>query len=181
LVLTLGVVSMLWADSKLQRIDALPDYPGRGGDTPGTVSLLVGTDSRDGMTAEQQEQLATGSTSDAGGQRTDTMMLVYTPRGGGDTMIISLPRDLLVDVPGYGQNKLNAAYSLGGPALLTQTLEQQTGMRIDHYAEIGFGGFAGIVDAVGGDDSCRHEPNHGPRGGLRLAAEIGRASCRGRG
>src|SRR5699024_1716931 len=170
LVLTRGVVSMLWADSKLQRIDALPDYPGRGGDTPGTVSLLVGTDSRDGMTAEQQEQLATGSTSDAGGQRTDTMMLVYTPRGGGDTMIISLPRDLLVDVPGYGQNKLNAAYSLGGPALLTQTLEQQTGMRIDHYAEIGFGGFAGIVDAVGGVDICIDEPIQDPMAGLDLAA-----------
>src|SRR5690606_32409538 len=143
LVLTLGVVSVLWADSKLQRIDALTDYPGRGGNTPGTVTLLVGTDSREGLTAEQQAQLSTGSESDAGGKRTDTMMLVYTPRGGDRTMLISLPRDLLVDVPGYGENKLNAAYTFGGPPLLAQTLEQQTGVRIDHYAEIGFGGFAG--------------------------------------
>lgn len=169
LVLTLGVVSVLWADSKLERIDALNNYPGRGGNTPGTVTLLVGTDSREGLTAEQQAQLSTGSDSDVGGKRTDTMMLVYTPRGG-DTMLISLPRDLLVNIPDYGENKLNAAYTLGGPALLTQTLEQQTGMRIDHYAEIGFGGFAGIVDAVGGVDICIDEPIQDPLAGLDLSA-----------
>ncbi|WP_240341212.1 LCP family protein [Dietzia sp. Alg238-R159] len=169
-VLTLGVVSVLWADSKLQRIDALTDYPGRGGNTPGTVTLLVGTDSREGLTAEQQAQLSTGSESDAGGKRTDTMMLVYTPRGGDRTMLISLPRDLLVDIPGYGENKLNAAYTFGGPPLLAQTLEQQSGVRIDHYAEIGFGGFAGIVDAVGGVDICLDEPINDPLAGLDLAA-----------
>lgn len=169
-VLTLGVLAALWADSTLQRIDALPNYPGRVGNTPGTVTLLVGTDSREGLTPEQQAQLSTGSESDAGGKRTDTMMLVYTPRGGGDTMLISLPRDLLVDIPGYGENKLNAAYTFGGPALLTQTLEQQTGVRIDHYVEIGFGGFAGIVDAVGGVDICVEEPIVDPFAGLDLAA-----------
>lgn len=169
LVLTLGVVSVLWADSKLQRIDALTDYPGRGGDTPGTITLLVGTDSREGLTPEQQAQLATGSVADAGGKRTDTMMLVYTPREGDRTMLISLPRDLLVTIPGYGQNKLNAAYTFGGPALLTRTLEEQTGMRIDNYAEIGFGGFAGIVDAVGGVDICIEQPIRDPMAGLDLA------------
>ncbi|MCT1516615.1 LCP family protein [Dietzia cercidiphylli] len=169
-ILTLGVVSVLWADSKLQRIDALPDYPGRGGNTPGSITLLVGTDSREGLTPEQQAQLSTGSESDAGGKRTDTMMLVYTPRDSGRTMLISLPRDLLVDIPDYGQNKLNAAYTFGGPALLTRTLEQQTGMRIDHYAEIGFGGFSGIVDAVGGVDICIDEPINDPLAGLDLAA-----------
>ena len=176
LILTLGVVGVLWADSKLQRIDALTDYPGRGGNTPGTVTLLVGTDSREGLTPEQQAQLSTGSESDAGGKRTDTMMLVYTPRDSGRTMLISLPRDLLVDIPGYGQNKLNAAYTFGGPPLLTQTLEQQTGMRIDHYAEIGFGGFAGIVDAVGGVDICIDEPINDPLAGLDLAAGCQRLS-----
>lgn len=169
LVLTLGVVTALWADSKLQRIDALTDYPGRIGNTPGTVTLLVGTDSREGLTPEQQAQLSTGSESDAGGKRTDTMMLVYTPRGGEQTMLISLPRDMLVDIPGYGENKLNAAYTFGGPQLLTQTLEQQTGVHIDHYAEIGFGGFADIVDAVGGVEICLDEPINDPYAGLDLA------------
>ncbi|WP_230931548.1 LCP family protein, partial [Dietzia aurantiaca] len=169
-VLTLGVVTVLWADSKLQRIDALGNYPGRGGKTPGTVTLLVGTDSREGLTPEQQAQLSTGSESDAGGKRTDTMMLVYTPRDGDRTMLISLPRDMLVDIPGYGENKLNAAYTFGGPPLLAQTLEQQTGVRIDHYAEIGFGGFADIVDAVGGVEICLEEPINDPFAGLDLAA-----------
>lgn len=169
LVLTLGVVTALWADSKLQRIDALTDYPGRIGNTPGTVTLLVGTDSREGLTPERQAQLSTGSESDAGGKRTDTMMLVYTPRGGEQTMLISLPRDMLVDIPGYGENKLNAAYTFGGPQLLTQTLEQQTGVHIDHYAEIGFGGFADIVDAVGGVEICIDEPINDPYAGLDLA------------
>lgn len=169
-VLALGVGTVLWADSKLQRIDALTDYPGRIGNTPGTVTLLVGTDSREGLTPEQQAELSTGSESDAGGRRTDTMMLVFTPRGGGQTMLISLPRDMLVDIPGYGENKLNAAYTFGGPQLLTQTLEQQTGVRIDHYAEIGFGGFAGIVDSVGGVEICLEEPINDPYAGLDLAA-----------
>ena len=168
-ILTLGVVTVLWADSKLQRIDALNDYPGRIGNTPGTTTLLVGTDSREGLTPEQQAELSTGSESDAGGKRTDTMMLVYTPRDGDRTMLISLPRDMLVDIPGYGENKLNAAYTFGGPALLTQTLEQQTGVHIDHYAEIGFGGFAGIVDAVGGVEICLDEPIQDPYAGLDLA------------
>ncbi|GLB64386.1 putative transcriptional regulator [Dietzia sp. NCCP-2495] len=169
LILTLGIVTALWADSKLQRIDALVDYPGRIGNTPGTVTLLVGTDSREGLSPEQQAELSTGSEADAGGKRTDTMMLVFTPRGGDRTMLISLPRDLLVDIPGYGENKLNAAYTFGGPPLLTQTLEQQTGVRIDHYAEIGFGGFAGIVDAVGGVEICIDEPIVDPFAGLDLA------------
>lgn len=169
MVLTLGVVSLIWADSKLQRIDALTDYPGRGGNTPGTVTLLVGTDSREGLTEEQQAQLSTGSESDAGGKRTDTMMLVYTPRGGDRTMLISLPRDLLVTIPDYGQNKLNAAYTFGGPPLLVRTLEEQTGVRIDHYAEIGFGGFAGIVDAVDGVDLCIEQPIDDPMAGINLA------------
>lgn len=170
LILTLGVVTAMWADSKLQRIDALDDYPGRIGNTPGTLTLLVGTDSRAGLTPEQQAQLSTGSESDAGGKRTDTMMLVYTPRQGDQTLLISLPRDMLVDIPGYGQNKLNAAYTFGGPPLLAQTLEQQTGARIDHYAEIGFGGFAGVVDAIGGVDICIEEPINDPLAGLDLAA-----------
>ncbi len=169
LILTVGVVTALWADSKLQRIDALVDYPGRVGNSPGTLTLLVGTDSREGLTPEQQAQLSTGSESDAGGKRTDTMMLVYTPRRGGQTLLISLPRDMLVDIPGYGENKLNAAYTFGGPPLLTQTLEQQTGARIDHYAEIGFGGFAGVVDAIGGVDLCIDEPINDPLAGLDLA------------
>lgn len=160
----------MWADSKLQHVDALSSFDGRPGKTPGTVTLIVGTDSRAGLTEEQQAQLSTGSEQDAGGDRTDTMMLVYKPADGGKAMIISVPRDLLVDVPGYGEYKINAAYSLGGPKLLVQTLETETGVRIDHYAEIGFGGFAGIVDSLGGIDVCIDEPIDDPDAGINLPA-----------
>ncbi|ANI91021.1 Transcriptional regulator LytR [Dietzia timorensis] len=169
-ILTAGVLTTLWADSKLQHVDALSDYPGKPGGTPGTVTLVVGTDSRAGLTEEEQAQLATGSEQDAGGDRTDTMMLVYKPADGGKPMIISIPRDLLVDIPEYGEYKINAAYSLGGPKMLVQTLETETGIRIDHYAEIGFGGFAGIVDAVGGIEMCLDEPIDDPDAGINLGA-----------
>lgn len=164
------MLSALWADSKLQHVDALSDYPGKPGKTPGTVTLVVGTDSRAGLTEEEQAHLATGSEQDAGGDRTDTMMLVYKPADGGKPMIISIPRDLLVDIPEYGEYKINAAYSLGGPKMLVQTLETETGIRIDHYAEIGFGGFAGIVDAVGGIEMCLDEPIEDPDAGINLGA-----------
>ena len=167
-MITLGVVTMMWADSKLQRIDALQNYDGRGGATPGTVTLLVGTDSREGLTEDQQARLATGSESDAEGKRTDTMMLVYTPKNGDKTMLISLPRDLLVTIPGYGENKLNAAYAYGGAPLLARTIEEQTGIRLDHYTEIGFGGFAGVVDAVGGVDVCIDQEIDDPDAGIDL-------------
>lgn len=169
-ILAGGVATAVWADSSLERIDALSDYPGRPGDTPGTVTLIVGTDSREGLTPEQQAALSTGSESDAGGDRTDTMMLIYAPADGGRPMLISIPRDLLVTIPDYGDYKINAAYSLGGPTLLVQTLEQTTGIHIDHYAEIGFGGFASMVDDLGGVDVCIDAPIDDPMAGITLGA-----------
>lgn len=170
LILGAGVATVLWADSKLQRIEALTNYEGRPGSTRGDVTLIVGTDSRDGLTPEQQAQLATGDVSDAGGDRTDTMMLLYKPSDGGRPMIISIPRDLLVTIPEYGDYKINAAYGLGGPQMLVQTLERETGVRIDHYAEIGFGGFAAMVDDLGGVEMCLDEPIDDPDAGINLGA-----------
>ena len=80
-------------------------------------------------------------------------MIVHVPPGG-KPALISLPRDSYVSIPGHGQNKINAAYSFGGPKLLVQTVEENTGLRVDGYAEIGFGGFVSIVDAVGGVKMC---------------------------
>ena len=64
---------------------------------------------------------------------------------GTPTTMVSIPRDSYVPIPGYGRDKINAAFSMGGAPLLAQTVEQATGLRIDHYAEIGFGGFAGLA------------------------------------
>lgn len=146
LMLLVGGV-WLYLDSSINRIDALPDYDGKPAAAAGTNWLIVGSDSRAGLDAEQQERLNTG---DAGGDRTDTIMIAHIPDNSTPATLLSLPRDSQVEIPGYGTNKINAAFAFGGAPLLAQTIEQATDLRIDHYAEIGLGGFADIVDAVGG-------------------------------
>jgi LCP family protein required for cell wall assembly len=165
LALLLGVG--VWIDLRLHRVDALTDYAGRPAATPGADWLIVGSDSREGLTPEQRQRLGTG---DAAGRRTDTVMLLHIPRGGGSPTLVSLPRDSYVPIPGRGRNKLNAAYAFGGPKLLAQTVEQVTGIRIDHYMEIGFDGFASVVDAVGGVRICVKQPMNDPKAALRLKA-----------
>jgi LCP family protein required for cell wall assembly len=78
---------------------------------------------------------------------------MHVPKSG-PTALISLPRDSYVPIPGHGKNKINAAFSFGGPKLLIQTVEGVTGLRVDNYVEIGFGGFASIIDSVGGVQMC---------------------------
>lgn len=164
-----GVIgTALWLDGRLHHVDALKDYPDRPATGSGTNWLLVGSDSRHGLTPDQETQLATGG--DIGDGRTDTILLVHIPAfyDGGAATMVSLPRDSYVSIPENGSNKLHAAYSLGGPALLTRTVEEATGLRIDHYAEIGFNGFASVVDAIGGVSMCLDEPIQDPLAGIDL-------------
>jgi len=160
----------VWVDRSLHRADVLGAYPGRPAPGHGTTWLLVGSDSRSDLSPEQQDALATGG--DIGNGRTDTIMLIHIPALTADVpaTMVSIPRDSVVDVPGNGENKINAAFSLGGPQLLVQTVEQATGIRVDHYAEIGFAGFADVVDAVGGVTMCPAEPINDPLAGIDLAA-----------
>ena len=170
-VLLLAAVGVgAWVDHSLRRIDALPDYPDRPAAGKGTTWLLVGSDSRQGLTPEQQAALTTGG--DIGNGRTDTMLVVHVPAFGSDNapVMVSIPRDSYVDIPGYGQDKINAAFSFGGPQLLAQTVEEATGIRLDHYAEVGFDGFAALVDAVGGVTMCPSEPISDPLAGIDLPA-----------
>jgi LCP family protein required for cell wall assembly len=168
LILIAVVALGLLVDSRLRRINALPDDSGRPAATPGTDWLVVGSDSRQGLSDAQKKQLATGN---ANGGRTDTMMLLHIPRRGhGAPTLVSLPRDSYVPIPGHGSNKLNAAYAFGGPKLLVRTVENVTGIRIDHYMEIGFDGFATAVDAVGGVRMCIDKPMKDPKAGLDIKA-----------
>lgn len=166
-IVLLPIGAAVYVEQNLVHIDALTSYTGRPSDTPGTNWLLVGSDSRSGLTSEQEQELATGG--EVGSERTDTIILVHMPESGAATLI-SLPRDSYVSIPGYGKDKLNAAFSFGGPKLLVQTVESATGVRIDHYAQIGFGGFADIVDSVGGIDMCLDEAIDDPLAGLQLPA-----------
>ncbi|GGW76055.1 transcriptional regulator [Streptomyces lucensis JCM 4490] len=154
-----SIATYFWADSKLRRevdLSKVIDRPEAG---DGTNYLIVGSDSREGMSKEDEKKLHTGG---AEGKRTDSMMILHVGDNG-DTLI-SLPRDSNVTIPKFqgsesgkikgplGTNKLNAAYAFDGPTLLVRTIEYNTGLHIDHYVEIGFQGFANIVDAVGGVD-----------------------------
>ncbi len=155
LVLLLGWIGFLvWvpmqAWGSVNKVDNVPGGE-RPTDTSGYNYLLVGSDSREGLTTEQRKKYATG---DAAGNRTDTIMLVHVSESGGKPVMVSLPRDSYVPIPGHGHDKINAAYSIGGPKLLTNTVEQSTGIHVDGYVEIGLGGFATVVDSVGGVDVC---------------------------
>ncbi len=146
------VVVPLNAWRAVERVDNAPATSPS--DTAGRTYLLVGSDSREGLTPAQQAELATGP-DDGGGKRTDSIMLVHVSSHGGKPVIVSIPRDSYVPIPGKGNsNKINAAFAFGGARLLTETVEQATGLHIDGYLEIGFGGFARIVDSLGGVDIC---------------------------
>ncbi|MET9347107.1 LCP family protein [Streptomyces termitum] len=152
-----GVGTYAWASSQMRNEVDLSKVIERPAEGDCTTYLIVGSDSREGMTAEEKKKLHTGS---AEGKRTDSMMILAACSSG-NTMI-SLPRDSWVTIPSFvgsesgktyparGGAKLNAAYAMDGPELLVRTVEFNTGLRIDHYAEIGFAGFANIVDALGG-------------------------------
>jgi LCP family protein required for cell wall assembly len=127
-----------WVEGKINHVDALSGLPG----TPGQTYLIVGSDSREGWVDD-------GTV----GARTDTIMLIHQPENG-PTAMISIPRDSYVEIPGYGGNKINAAFAFGGPQLLVQTVEQLSGLTIDRYVEVGFLGVTGLVDAIGGVELC---------------------------
>jgi len=158
-----AVPVMAW--SSVSTLQAWP-AGSRPAEQPGTTYLVVGSDSRKGLTEEQQKDLKTGKATDITGGRTDTIMLLHT--GAGKPTLVSIPRDSIVAIPGYYTTKINAAYAFGGPELLVQTLEESTGVRIDRYVEIGFGGLVSLVDAVGGVKICPDEDMDDPKAGLDI-------------
>ena len=94
-------------------------------------------------------------------------MVLHIPSSG-PAVLVSLPRDSYVSIPGFGMNKLNAAYSFGGPKLLAKTVQNATGLRINHYMGIGFGGLVNVVDSVGGVRMCIPQNLNDPASGLHL-------------
>ena len=107
------------------------------------IYLIVGSDSRENLPDDLE-----GSFGDFAGARADVIILAQVVDG--RRQLLSIPRDLRVEIPGQGVNKINAAYAFGGPDLLVETVATATGIRANHYLEVEFGGFAGIVDALGG-------------------------------
>ena len=152
-------------DRKLQRraIDVAPvATPTAGSDRTHHVTgavqniLIVGDDSRQGLTAQQQKSLHVGNVD--GTDSTDTIMIAHVPADGSKATLISIPRDSWVNVPGYGMGKINSAYGDGyrdapgknpstadrqkaGADELITTVSKLTGIQVNHYVQVSFGGF----------------------------------------
>src|SRR3954469_8684375 len=120
---------------------ASPTAAGAQGAGDPVTFLLVGSDTR--------ADIAAGDLPDA---RSDAIMIARFSGDRQHSQVISIPRDSWVDIPGHGKNKINAAYAFGGPTLLIQTVEQLTGVRIDHYAAIDFAGLVQVTDDLSGVD-----------------------------
>jgi LCP family protein required for cell wall assembly len=150
LLVGLPVGGYLYANHQFQKIDEVPVGDELAGSAEGTNYLLVGTDSRPGVE----------------GNRSDTMLVLRVEDGAGTMM--SIPRDLLVSIPGRdGENRINAAYN-DGPVTLVRTVQQSLGIPLDRYVEIDFDSFGGVVDAVGGVTIDFPNPATDPKSGLNV-------------
>jgi len=144
--------------------------------------LLVGSDTREGLTNAELKVLRVGRKTTAAGKRSDTILLVHISKERDNAVIISLPRDTLVTIPQRTEPdgriipatraKLNAAYSWGDAPLLIQVIEEMTQLRIDHYIEISFAGFAHVVDALGGIQVCTKTSINDPKSHLVMSAGV---------
>jgi LCP family protein required for cell wall assembly len=181
LTTTAGYAAVNHYSNEMSHVDAFSSLHSelRPATSPGTTILLVGTDKRTGLTKPDQKLLHLG-TGNYGPPRTDSMLLLHLSENQDRVTVMSLPRDSYVDIPSYTdrlgvkhdqrKNKLNAAFELGGAPLTVATVEQATGVRIDHYVEIDFAGFLSMVDALGGVPVCLTKAAVDPLSGLNLPA-----------
>jgi len=159
-----AIAFVLWTNSRIEKIpgEALPSLAATV-DQGFRNILIVGTDSR--------ENLPEGFNhfGNFAGSRTDVIMVAHVVPGEG-AQLLSLPRDLKVEIPGKGVNRINAAYVFGGPDLLVQTIQNNFGIPINHYVEIDFAGFAAVVDSLGGVTKTFDYPARDAKSGLNVKA-----------
>jgi LCP family protein required for cell wall assembly len=192
LVLVIGGYSWLTYRTlvtHLNVVDAIPSPAVTGSTGTGSAAqvvdgtaqniLLVGNDDRSGASPSELVAMHTGD--DGGGVLTDTVMVLHVPADGSKAVGISLPRDSWVQIPGFGMNKLNAAYSLGtlngggaagGAQLLIKTVQDITGLHIDHYVAVSMLGFLRIAKALGPINVCLNQATSDPYSGTNLPAGV---------
>jgi LCP family protein required for cell wall assembly len=166
-------------DSQITRLHGVIGGGGAKTEKGSENVLLVGTDSRAGTNG--QFQAGKGQTS-VEGQRSDTIIFAHLAKGAGKAVLVSLPRDSYVTIPAYtdskGRNhpehkdKINASLSLGGPKLLVETVQNLSGLHVDHYVEVDFSGFQNIVNALGGIDVCLTKAAKDKMSGVDLPAGV---------
>ncbi|MDO5747316.1 MAG: LCP family protein [Actinomycetaceae bacterium] len=147
-VLFFFVIAIIWplyviwsVNSKIQHVDALSSRAAGTGET----WLIAGSDERTPGSAVVQDGTQ--------GRRADSIMLVHKAANG-QAAVVSLPRDSAVEIPGRGLNKINASFAFGGPKLLVETVENLTGLKVDHYMEVSMDGVTKVVDALDGVNLC---------------------------
>lgn len=188
--LSLGVVALsaiTWIglgqiSGQISRIDVFAGLSDRPEKVNSALNyLVVGSDNREGLTKEQIKKLRVGGVKVAAGQRSDTMLLVHISKNRDAAYIVSLPRDTLAVIPAHTSTdgksdipardgKLNSAFAFGGAPLLIRTIEGMTQLKIDHYVEVSFAGFVGVVDALGGIQVCSKVAIDDPKSHLVMSA-----------
>jgi LCP family protein required for cell wall assembly len=168
-VANLAVLAFIWAiragNNLLSVADTNDEVSGALDPTGGDdrTFLIVGSDSRAGL-----DDL--NNFGQISGARADVVMLVKLDSATNSARMLSIPRDLLVDIPGQGSNRINAAYAAGGPSLLVETIQANLGVEVNHYVEIDFVGFQAMVDEVGGIEIAFPYPARDSKSGLDVGA-----------
>jgi LCP family protein required for cell wall assembly len=181
-----GISAISWAGlgritAAIPRVDAFAGLENRPKKESSAVNyLIVGSDTREGLSREEIKRLRVGGTDVAAGKRSDTMLLIHISKKRDKAAIISIPRDSYALIPEHknaqgklipaAYSKINSAYNWGGAPLLIETLEGMSDLRIDHYVELNFVGFVRMVDALGGVEICTKKHIDDPKSHLTLPA-----------
>jgi len=181
-----GISAISWAGlgritAAIPRVDAFAGLENRPKKESSAVNyLIVGSDTREGLSREEIKRLKVGGTDVAAGKRSDTMLLIHISKKRDKAAIISIPRDSYALIPEHSNSqgkvipaaysKINSAYNWGGAPLLIETLESMSDLRIDHYVELNFVGFVRMVDALGGVEICTKKDINDPKSHLTLPA-----------
>jgi LCP family protein required for cell wall assembly len=169
--------------TSIEKIDAFAGLDKRPEKKSSAVNyLLVGSDTREGLTRAEQKALQVGSVKTAAGKRSDTMLLIHISKSRDKAVLVSIPRDSFALVPEHTNaqgkiipatySKINSSFNWGGAPLLIETIEQMTDLKIDHYVEINFVGFARMVDSLGGIEVCTKKDIDDPKSHLVLPAGV---------
>ena len=182
----MGISAISWAGlgritAAIPRVDAFAGLENRPKKESSAVNyLIVGSDTREGLSREEIKRLKVGGTDVAAGKRSDTMLLIHISKKRDKAAIISIPRDSYALIPEHNNSqgklipaaysKINSAYNWGGAPLLIETLESMSDLRIDYYVELNFVGFVRMVDALGGVEICTKKDIDDPKSHLTLPA-----------
>lgn len=169
--------------ASINKIDAFAGIDNRPDKKSSAVNyLLVGSDTREGLSKAELKELRVGSVATAAGKRSDTMLLVHISKARDKAVLVSIPRDSYALIPSHTNksgkvipathSKINSAFNWGGAPLLIQTIEEMTDLKIDHYVEVNFAGFADVIDSLGGIEVCTKKDIDDPKSHLVLAAGV---------